>query len=276
MVARNWGYKYPSCLTCDTIERVHKARGRCTKCHPSLLKEYCSLCEEKKVISRRLNKDVVCTNCNKKYFTPIKKRKCSICEKIARIDKVERSLSICTTCYKKFYYKQPKKKCTNCQEEKNIRAYNKGKPYCDSCYCYTFYTKPKFICGNCGKLAKTSAIIQNKRYCHTCYKELRKEHYIRLYLNWKGNNKDSALTDQDIRSIFDRDKSCVYCGNKGKLSFDHIIPISKGGKSNLNNLVLACMPCNLSKNKSDVIQWCKRKSIFLPPIICELLERQKI
>lgn len=31
-------------------------------------------------------------------------------------------------------------------------------------------------------------------------------------------------------------------------TLDHIIPSSKGGKSNIKNLVLACMPCNVKKS----------------------------
>ncbi|MGD2072236.1 MAG: HNH endonuclease [Candidatus Thorarchaeota archaeon] len=42
---------------------------------------------------------------------------------------------------------------------------------------------------------------------------------------------------------------CAYCGNRPrKLTVDHIIPSSQGGKTNFENCVSACKPCNNLKN----------------------------
>ena len=38
---------------------------------------------------------------------------------------------------------------------------------------------------------------------------------------------------------------CGYCGSKINLTLDHILPKSRGGKSNWQNLVTACSKCNL-------------------------------
>ncbi len=52
-------------------------------------------------------------------------------------------------------------------------------------------------------------------------------------------------------NVFLRDKwNCQYCGNNFKtheLTFDHVIPRSKGGKTNWDNIVAACRPCNTMK-----------------------------
>ncbi len=41
---------------------------------------------------------------------------------------------------------------------------------------------------------------------------------------------------------------CTYCGRKGKrLTIDHIVPKSKGGKSTFENCVASCRPCNAKK-----------------------------
>ena len=49
-------------------------------------------------------------------------------------------------------------------------------------------------------------------------------------------------------NVFLRDKfSCQYCGNKKELTFDHLLPRSKGGKTNWNNVVTACSACNVQK-----------------------------
>ncbi len=49
-------------------------------------------------------------------------------------------------------------------------------------------------------------------------------------------------------NVFLRDKfSCQYCGSMEELTFDHLIPRSKGGRTSWDNVVTACAPCNLAK-----------------------------
>ena len=52
------------------------------------------------------------------------------------------------------------------------------------------------------------------------------------------------------RNIFVRDGyKCMYCGTreKIKLTIDHVIPQSRGGKSTFDNCVASCRPCNNKK-----------------------------
>ncbi len=53
-------------------------------------------------------------------------------------------------------------------------------------------------------------------------------------------------------NVFLRDQfKCLYCGSKEDLTFDHLVPRSKGGRTTWENVVSACAPCNLKKsNKS--------------------------
>ena len=50
--------------------------------------------------------------------------------------------------------------------------------------------------------------------------------------------------------------SCVYCGKKVKLTMDHFIPVIMGGKTELKNIVPACLPCNSSKSGKHPMEWC--------------------
>ncbi len=88
-------------------------------------------------------------------------------------------------------------------------------------------------------------------------------------------NKKFLLTKKDFKKIKDRDKVCIYCGSKKQLSYDHIIPLSKNGTSMFNNMVIACMPCNISKNDKNVFQWCRGKGVEVPEIVKELLKKQR-
>jgi 5-methylcytosine-specific restriction endonuclease McrA len=50
------------------------------------------------------------------------------------------------------------------------------------------------------------------------------------------------------RNVMRRDSfRCQYCGQKSKLTIDHIHPKSRGGKDTWENLTTACDKCNVKK-----------------------------
>lgn len=49
-------------------------------------------------------------------------------------------------------------------------------------------------------------------------------------------------------NLFLRDEFCCqYCGSRGELTFDHVVPRARGGVTSWENVVAACSRCNLSK-----------------------------
>lgn len=75
------------------------------------------------------------------------------------------------------------------------------------------------------------------------------------------NRKNFTPTEpkQLRKDLSERDGShCHYCGKKliiksGKsgTQIDHVIPVTKGGKDELDNLVLSCKGCNRRKGNKD-------------------------
>lgn len=53
------------------------------------------------------------------------------------------------------------------------------------------------------------------------------------------------------RNIFFRDRNrCQYCGRvyaQKRLNLDHVVPLSRGGRSSWDNVVCACIECNSRK-----------------------------
>jgi 5-methylcytosine-specific restriction endonuclease McrA len=68
-------------------------------------------------------------------------------------------------------------------------------------------------------------------------------------------------------NIYLRDHNrCQYCGKKfssSELSLDHVIPISRGGLSTWENVVCACLPCNVKKG-NKLLTECEMKLIRQP------------
>ena len=54
------------------------------------------------------------------------------------------------------------------------------------------------------------------------------------------------------RAVFARDEwTCQYCGSRSNLTVDHVVPRSKGGSSDWENIVASCAPCN--RRKGDLL-----------------------
>lgn len=54
-------------------------------------------------------------------------------------------------------------------------------------------------------------------------------------------------------NLFLRDEFCCqYCGSRGDLTFDHVIPRARGGTTSWENVVAACSPCNLRKGSKSL------------------------
>jgi 5-methylcytosine-specific restriction endonuclease McrA len=54
-------------------------------------------------------------------------------------------------------------------------------------------------------------------------------------------------------NLFLRDEfSCQYCGARGDMTFDHVLPRSRGGRTTWDNVVAACGPCNLRKGSRSL------------------------
>lgn len=48
---------------------------------------------------------------------------------------------------------------------------------------------------------------------------------------------------------------CVYCGTATATTGDHVVPTSKGGRTELANTVGACRDCNTSKGNRTLREW---------------------
>lgn len=72
-----------------------------------------------------------------------------------------------------------------------------------------------------------------------------------------------TVTERDINRLLARhDHRCAYCGTRPeKLHLDHVIPLKRGGRHSIGNLLPACQPCNSSKSARLLYPW--RVSVLL-------------
>lgn len=86
------------------------------------------------------------------------------------------------------------------------------------------------------------------RYIHTPTLRVRIPEVI-LLKEFNGLVRHEAKFSR--HSVFERDRNvCQYCGKvlpRTQLTLDHVVPQSRGGADTWDNLVVACMRCNVRK-----------------------------
>jgi len=89
-----------------------------------------------------------------------------------------------------------------------------------------------------------------KHYCYTylvkSYWDKKKDSSRQKVIKYIG--KVRGLNPFIIKKIFKKDNyTCKICGSNKNLTIDHIIPYSKNGKNNEENLQTLCSKCNILK-----------------------------
>ena len=81
------------------------------------------------------------------------------------------------------------------------------------------------------------------------HKVIRLTNFIKIPFNKMLRSKPSR------NAIYQRDgHKCQYCGATRRLTIDHVIPKSKGGSDDWDNLVVACSRCNTKKGDTMLEQ----------------------
>lgn len=163
------------------------------------------------------------------------------------------------------------KQCSKCKEIKSLDHFYKNKNYKDGLY---------YQC-------KTCVSIYMKEYgqTHPNYNPTRKKVYLTRYperhnqqnREWAAKNLERSrlqkrtseakrrtqgqgtITTQQIRELIASSKNiCFWCLQEvqdGQFHLDHVHPLSKGGKTSIDNLVYSCAACNRKKHDLTPVEW---------------------
>ena len=74
-----------------------------------------------------------------------------------------------------------------------------------------------------------------------------------------------VFTERDWRRLVNRyEHCCAYCGKliEGVVHKEHVIPLSRGGRHSVGNILPACESCNFSKGDLFVMEWRMREIRF--------------
>jgi hypothetical protein len=106
------------------------------------------------------------------------------------------------------------------------------------------------------------------------WEQKNKNHRLALWNEWARKNPDNIKHSQQKRRalqmgsevLFTLDAKqriirkangfCYYCNTRSeRLSLDHVLPLSRGGRHSEGNIVVCCMSCNSSKKNNLLVVW---------------------
>jgi len=97
---------------------------------------------------------------------------------------------------------------------------------------------------------KAEMIERSEWQLHSASAKMSRPMVIRL-VSYVRIPRDTHRRKITRRAVFARDDwTCQYCGSRSNLTVDHVIPRSKGGSSNWENIVASCAPCNRRKGNT--------------------------
>ncbi len=127
----------------------------------------------------------------------------------------------------------------------------------------------------------------HRTYWNQAYKRLmRKISILKSNLRKRSEENDVIfnITLDELKELFleNYGKECKYCEkqlNIRTIACDHIIPLSKGGDSVIENLQLICKTCNTRKGPLDeedylsLIDWVKKQTMEVREYIMRKLAK---
>lgn len=107
----------------------------------------------------------------------------------------------------------------------------------------------------------------------------------KIHKNWRHRNPDKlkakdshrrtkqteaggSYTAAEWKALCEQyDNRCLCCGQKEKLTADHVVPVIRGGSSNIDNIQPLCGRCNSSKGanatdyrtKPGIVRWIQER-----------------
>jgi 5-methylcytosine-specific restriction endonuclease McrA len=156
--------------------------------------------------------------------------------------------TLCSDCYREYQREWYKKKRSNNEDylEKNRK---RSKSY---------YKENKDKWRNYKRLYRKENLDLVRFWSRESSKRYRQNNPDYVLGQRAQNAKRRALgyiTKETIKLVFTLYPRCVYCGSLENKTLEHVVPISKGGTNDFDNLATACSSCNSSKKGKTLLEF---------------------
>jgi 5-methylcytosine-specific restriction endonuclease McrA len=75
---------------------------------------------------------------------------------------------------------------------------------------------------------------------------------------------DGCITSGELEAMRKKyGKRCALCGVGGKMTIDHIVPMSRGGRHEASNIQFLCLPCNSAKRDMPMEEFARKRGFLI-------------
>jgi 5-methylcytosine-specific restriction endonuclease McrA len=149
--------------------------------------------------------------------------------------------------------------CTKCNIEKTIDMFFKDvskksgvKPYCKDCDKKYIRSTDAILRG---RIKSKGYVTPNKADNDKRYRltELGRVNKFRCKSKRRNAIGQHTLSSKELNKIYNSfENKCAYCNSTDNITLDHVIPVSKGGNTTIDNIILACRSCNCKRGNKDL------------------------
>lgn len=106
--------------------------------------------------------------------------------------------------------------------------------------------------------ANPERVKKTKQKWEQANPEARRQKLLR-YRAKLASNEVRTILPKEMRALYLQ--SCFFCASNNQIEADHIIPLARGGRHAIGNLLPLCRNCNASKSNKTIMEyrmWLKR------------------
>ena len=223
-------------------------------------------------------------------------RRCNKCQEYKVFDEFNKDKygafgiqSKCKVCYKK-YREQNKEKIKEYDKEYREQNKEKIKEYWKEYYEQNqdkiSYMQKNYRDNIKNKYGVSETTLRRRKdddYKLQCNLRASNRQNLKRALGYYNNGKSDKLPTKSpsrlLLKLYEiQNHNCPYCSNnmKDDIHIDHIIPLSKSGGNEVNNLILCCSSCNLRKNAKELDVWLEECNINYDEFISGIERRNEM
>lgn len=157
------------------------------------------------------------------------------------------------------------KRCTTCPNAFASRSNEATR--CE--HCKTTRRTARFTVGQCHDCGTWFTAETNGSHINYCSTRCLRRVHKRARRAREHHAPGSFRYVEIMRLYMLGNQRCAYCDElfTGLPEPEHVVPLSRGGRNDLGNLLPACRPCNIDKGDATPVEWnARRIAAGLPPI----------
>lgn len=86
-------------------------------------------------------------------------------------------------------------------------------------------------------------------------KNKERTNFLTRQYHYRKKHASGSISFEELQKLMSLIPVCIYCNTNKSTTIDHVIPLSRGGTNNIDNLLPSCVSCNSKKRNKTLSEW---------------------